>query len=306
MVTRAAPAVWAGEAPAFDDSRRVTTWLADRDGDRVFGLDADHLLRTRQTLRRPLRVEARRDGGVWVVHAHGRKDEPHALTRLDEWGVPAATVALEEVRDLASWRGREALVLEHGRGGMDRVLRISGSGRTRTLFEGSELSAIAAEGDRVYIANRAGVVRALDLLSEDIVLTQAPCGGRPVLALEVVPSAIWLLSGGEETTLTRLDTALRARSSTRVQLTAETLIAARDGSVWVPDRTRPTLGRFHGSGLFDRQVRSELVGLGRGISGPDGEVWVVAPGALLIWDAQGEPRPGQGGFEFLVDVSRVP
>ena len=62
---------------------RVAVWLSDRDGDQVYGLDRELLVVSSVALRAPIEVEARADGGAWIVSSIDADPlGPHRLLRL--------------------------------------------------------------------------------------------------------------------------------------------------------------------------------------------------------------------------------
>ena len=292
-------------------AKRVQFWAADRGGNHVFGLDEGFLLRTKKRVHRPLRVAARRDGGAWILHALGSLKEPHGLLRIDEWGTTEAAVTLAEPADLATWRGRDALVIERGTGagGLDRVLRFDASGNETRVFEGAGLACLAVQGDTLLVGNEGGGLVRLELESEQGTSEVRPCGIVPALCLEPASEGDgwWLLGGDAARTITRLGTDLEPRWSMPTHLEAASFVACRGSeSVWVADDTRPVFRRYGPRGRLEFQRDATLAGLGRGSERPEGGVVFAAPGALLALDERGGAEPGQGGFQFLVDVDSVP
>lgn len=302
-VVRSARAEQAGR---LEPTTRVQYWAADRDGDHVFGLDGELLLRTKIAVQRPLRVAARHGGGAWVLHAMGTSIEPHGLLRIDEWGRTQAVVALGECSDLATWRGRDALVIER-LGGTDRVLRVNASGRKTRLFEGAGLRCLATRGDVLIVGDAGGGLTRVSLDSGGAEARRVPCETEAVARLAPASDdGWWLLAADFRRTLTRLNSELEPLWSTPTHAGSLDMVVAQTGdSVWLAEETRPVLRKYGELGRLIFQRDATLAGIGRGVPTPDGGAIFAAPGALLRFDERGAALPGQGGFEFLVDVSAV-
>ncbi len=301
----------AAEPMRLGPAKRVQYWAADRGGNHIFGLDEGFLLRTKKRVHRPLRVVARRDGGAWILHALGSLKEPHGLLRIDEWGTTEAAVTLGEPVDLAIWRGRDALVIERGTGagGLDRVLRFDASGHETRVFEGAGLACLAVQGDTLLVGNEGGGLVLLELESRGPSSEVRPCGIVPALCLEPASEGDgwWLLSGDSARTITRLGADLVPRWSLPTHLRATSFLACRGSeSVWFADETRPVIRQYGPRGRREFQRDATLAGIGRGTERPEGGAVFAAPGALLALDERGLPEPGQGGFQFLVDVDSIP
>jgi len=304
----------AAQPASFDPVPRVSYWAADRDGDHVFGLDAELLLRTKKRVQRPLRVAGRVDGGAWILHAMGSRTEPHGLLRIDEWGVTQAATSLAESLDLVTWRGRDALVIERGTGagGVDRVLRFAAGGRETRLFEGPGLRCLGVQGERLLVGDAQGGVTVLLPDKGEARPRVVPCGEAAVASLVAVSATDrdagwWLLLDDFAGTLARLGPDLRPLWSTATRVNASGLVASLTGDgVWLADETRPVVCRYGERGRLRFQRDVSLAGLARGVALAEGGVLFTAPGALLRFDEHGQAQPGQGGFQFLVDVTAVP
>lgn len=287
----------------------VRVWLADRDAGRVIGLDRALMVVHSIPVVAPTEVEARSDGGAWVISAAaGDPLGPHRLLRLSAGGATLASCGLDSVHDLAVDPLDRAIVVD-GMAGAVRV-GVYDDSAVRTL-SWSVAGAICAAGDgrRVLVGTNAGT-----LLRFDIVAPQAPplvanLGGI-VSDVAAGPRAgrWWVLDAVGQGRLALVDSALASLWTRPVQLHALHL-APLPGveRVWIADTTQPHVRRYGPNGVLEVD-RADMAagGLDRACVASAGGALFPAVGALLALDAQGARAPGQGGFDFLVDAASVP
>jgi hypothetical protein len=290
----------------------VVLWTTDRDAHRVYGLDADLLVARRVELDWPLEVESCRDGGAWVLRSgDGTPTGSCRLDRIADDGSVAFEVAVGRCTDLAALEARFALVIEKGSGanGVDRLLRLGDEGGQRVLFETSDLSCVADSRAAVAVGTERGEVVRLDPRVEGAVLDRVHLGGRVLdLAPGPSPGSLWVLvdEGGARLHLLGPDLALCW--AVDVGLAAGHLAPIEgEERVWLADTLRPVVRRFGPGGVLEvERTDLPLAGLDRAVAWSGGGVLLAAPGAILHLDRGGRLRPGQGGFDFLVDLDRAP
>jgi len=285
---------------------RVAVWLCDRDGNRVLGLDR-HLLQVRSiALRAPLEIEARSDGGAWVVSAAaGDPLGPHDLLRLSAAGELSLVAALKPVFDLCSDEAGRALVLDLGDGAARLQLFEPGSALAWSRVWPGALSAVA-RADRVLVGTSAGSLALFDLSAPGSAPRVAQVGGLICdLAQGPRPGTWWALDAQGASRLLLLDENLGVEWSTGIGLHALHLAPVPGVErVWLADSTQPHARRFGAGGLLEiDRPDMPLGGLDRACAWNEGAALFTAPGALLHLDAHGQGAPGQAGFDFLVDVA---
>jgi hypothetical protein len=117
-------------------------------------------------------------------------------------------------------------------------------------------------------------------------------------------SAFALAGGGSE--LVRLGPDLGLRWQVALPVSARHLAAvAGVERVWIVDTSAARVLRYGPGGALELdRAGLPLAGLDRALPWIDGGVLLPAPGAILHLDARGHLAPGQGGFNFLVDLAR--
>lgn len=287
----------------------MALWATDRDGDRVLGLGPDLLLQRALDLPAPTEIEARRDGGAWVLSAEGGGPlGPHRLLRLDAQATPLASTGIGAPLDLAAVDGEDALVTELAAGGLGRLSRVTADGSTQVLVEEPGLACAAGRGSQALAGTSGGEVL-LIALPGGAVLARRALGG-PIGDVAPGPGAgeWWALDVGGQPRLHLLAADLAPKWSASSGLRALHLVEVPgEERVWLADTTESRLRRYGPGGVLEiDRYDLRLSGLDRGTSWIGGGLLCVAPGALLHLDVQGRPAPGQGGFRFLVDAARVP
>lgn len=284
-------------------------WITDRDAGRVYGLDRDLLVVRELPLRAPIEVEACADGGAWVVSAlDGGPVGRHQLARLDRDGVVGPRAALGTFHDLACDAEDRALVIEDGPAGR-RVALFDGSAQLRWQAQAPGALSLASAWGQVLVGDDAGVVSCFDLGAPAAPPRSSALGG--ILAdVAAGPSAEswWVLDASAAHRLVLLDADLSARWIVPAGVAALHLAPVSGVErVWLADVNAPSARRFGPGGALEVDRRDlPLAGLDRVASLAGGGALFAAPGALLALDGLGRNAPGQGGFDFLVDVAVVP
>lgn len=288
----------------------VALWVSDRDADQVHGLGADLVPLRTVTVAAPTEVEARADGGAWVLSAEGGGPlGAHRLVRLGADGTQLASTLFGPPLDLAVVDGEDALVVELGLAGLGRLWRVAADGTAALVLEEPGLACASGSGTHVLAGTSAGEAI---LLARHVAtpLARRALGGGPLgdVAPAEQAGAWWALDVGGSARLLRLAPDLTTAWSAPVGLHPLHLIEVPgEERVWIADTTAARVRRFGPGGTLEIDRHElRLSGLDRGASWLAGGLVCVAPGALLHLDAQGRPAPGQGGFRFLVDAARVP
>jgi hypothetical protein len=316
-------AAWRGGA-AFvrHEAGPVAVWVADRDGHELVGLDAELFVAARRPLRFPVEVEARADGGIWVLSApRGGPLTPHRLSRFDSRGFVRRTAEVEVVLDLTTLDGGDALVVE-GASAVPRnpgaaapptrrVLRVADDGSAGGVAEAIGARCVAGRGDRALVGTERGWALLFDLKRTGGpppgALVRRWCGGELV---DVAPGpragTWWALDGrasGEGRVLL-LDRSLRTVWEAPLGFEAQHLApVAGEERVWVAAAAEGRARRFGPGGAVEvASADVAMRGALRGVALPSGGLLLVSPGAVMRVDGSGQRLPGQGGFAFLVDL----
>jgi hypothetical protein len=288
----------------------VALWVADRDGHEITGLDAELFLAARVPIRFPVELEARADGGLWVVSAPaGHPLTFHRLARLDRAGCLRARAELGVLVDLAVLEGGDALVVDRDGTGRERVRRVADDGRGIVLAWPLGAACVAGAGGRVAVGTDRGWVAVYDLARPREGPVERRWRGGALRDLAPAPGGgWWALVGEAERRVLRLDARLEVVWSAACGLRAEQLAPVPGGErVWLVDADRPRARLFGPGGRLELEPAAlALAGPGGCVAEPGGGLLVVAPGAVMRLDARGDRRPGQGGFDYLVDLARVP
>lgn len=261
----------------------VAWWVADRDGDALWALDAELLPVHRTVLVAPVAV-VRAGEEVWVASAPARDPAGRrSLRRVTLEGLGRAH-DLPPLLDLAgTTRGVAALTRE------GELLWVDGAGvrsagrvprgrlprRGALLGEGAEVW--VAAGEEVWRVDRAGTV-----LGRQAV-------GFEVQGLTRDEGGLWLLDPQGR--------ARRPDGEVGPALGGEVTLAAG----WALDRRSSRLVRLHDG--WEGVIRSPLAGLEAAAQAADGDLLVVAAGSLHLCDGSGRRRVAQGGFGFAVSAA---
>lgn len=300
-------------APPRPTDGVVRAWVADRSGGRVVGLDQELLVAAEVVLPWPVAVAPRTGGGAWVVSAEeGRPLGPHALRRIDaSAAVEGPPAVLGMLVDLADLDGHDALLLDRAADPQAaptiRLLRASAGVAPRLLAQVDGGRCLAARGDEVLVATGDGRALLFDAV------TGAPRGEAAVggVALDAARGpggdGWWVLDGTQGGRLLRLADDLELQWEQLV-LNQPTRIGAhpREERVWLASATEPHALRVGPGGAIELVLPAlPLAGVEASLCLDDGGALFAAPGAVLRYDGAGAAQPGQGGFAFLVDVTRA-
>lgn len=294
-------------------------WVVDRDGDALAGLDGDRLLVRRVHVPAPVELALASEGDLWVVSAG--PTGPVGPTRLllvdGETGDIAREWALSSVLDFETVHGfgstqaggDAALVVELDRGGERHVVRVAKSGACATVERSSDAFCAAAAWGCTLVGSERGELRLSGPDGQRLV--RRDFGG---VISDVAPGpesgTWWVLDvaggvGGTRLALLGRDLTSRWEVFAGVAALSLAPVAAAE-RVWLCDGEGALARRFGPGGTLElAHVGLAHSGGSRASAGDDGSLWIAAPGALLCIDETGARAPGQGGFEFLVDVERV-
>jgi hypothetical protein len=283
-------------------------WVADRDAGALYGLDADLYLARRLLVDWPLAVAAASEGRLWVLRADaGSASARRRLDLLDAAGVILVDLPIERAVDFdVLIEGERALVLESRAEHAPRLLCVDAHGRASSTFEHADTSAVVAERSAAVVGSSAGDVWRIDIATGAVVATAHP-GGRVVdLARGPTPGSVWMLDADGAGRVVLLAEDLSVRWSAATPHAAVVLApVAGEERVWFASPDESCVVRLGPGGVVEvDRCDLPLPGLGQALAWRDG-VLVCAVGALLHLDSCGGLRPGQGGFEFVVDVARV-
>ena len=282
----------------------VAHWVADRDGHRLVGLDADLYVARRVELRWPCRI-APGPGGVWVCASlEGRPGGAYRVLHLGPHGVDVEAL-VDDVRALARDRDGTALVLASGPEGA-RLLRLDaagprvldvlspgattlglGGGRALVGFRSGALLGLVPGGDGVGPADRSVITGHVDGAVRDVV--PGPRGGW------------WVLADGA--VLHRLDARLVPLG--RLALPFEHARLARgagSSGIWVVDGGGGRAARVEADGRGWTVDDLPLAGFEAARSLPGGGCLAGGGGAVLRLASDGRVVAGQGGLTFVAGL----
>jgi hypothetical protein len=285
-------------------------WAADRDARRVVGLDENLFVVASLPADWPVRLEARGDGGLWVARAaSGDPTGPHVLERWSSAGAVLASVPLGPLYDLACIDGGEALAVAGTATGTRDALIAAGDGTWRACDAPADVLSVAGRGGQWLLGTESGALELRDVLDPTLVLAQRQLGG---IVSDVAPGprrgSWWALDASGSPSHRRivfLEPDLTTSWERVVGLAAHSLAPVPgEERVWVVDATAPLARRFGPGGTLEiAGAQLALAGAERARALAGGGALFPAAGALLRLDAQGIAAPGQGGFDFLVDVA---
>jgi hypothetical protein len=286
-------------------------WIADRDADAVYALDRAGILGTRVAIPRPVAVRSTSDGGAWIVRsttatARGER----RLVRIRSDGSAVAEIPIGNHPELAVLEGGDAVVVEDGDkpDGPRRLVRCSEDGDRRVLLEERGLACAIGCGDRGLVGSETGDVRRFDAENGAWTGERVRLEG-PIVAFGTAgPGSEYVLHGLDGAHLSRLEADLSIAWSVPCAARRAGLAATPGGDhVWIVDLEARSLRKFNRAGtLALERVVSGSGEIGRWAAAGTGGVVLATPGALLVFDEQGNARPGQGGFAFVVDIDRIP
>ncbi len=299
-------AAFASAEPPPTPPGDVVVWAADRDGSRVFGLDSELRVARRIPVDFPLDVEPSHDGGLWVLRAEtALSTATHRLDRFDATGALVTELWIERVVDLDILAaGEKALIVELRAGSLPRLVRVSTEGSVFTLIERPQLRSVVGERASAIVGTSSGAVFRIHAVS-GAVLAVVQVGGNIVdLAPGPAAGEVWALDDALGGRILLLDPSLAVRSSAPLVRTAAHLAGIRgEERAWVAGTTQPCVTRYGPGGTTELdRCDLPLGGFDRTLAWRDG-VLVTAVGAILRLDREGKLRPGQGGFDFLVDLA---
>jgi hypothetical protein len=283
------------------------TWVADRDADAVIGLDAELFVSRRFELESPVELAVRSDRSVWALSARdGHPLGAHDLVLHSADGRREAVATFGPVFDL-DLLGDDALVVEHS-GEHGRVVRVGAARPATNLLELPTATCAAGAGERLLVGTTDGEVWLVDATTLPVTVVAKRAVGGPLgdVAVGPTPGSWWTLGLGGAGRLCLLDPDLTPRWMVAPGVHALHLAPVRGAErVWLADTTEPFARRFGAHGAIELDVADlPLAGLDRAVALADGGLLLAAPGAVLRLDADGAVAPGQGGFDFLVDIDR--
>ncbi len=325
-----------GGPPSEEPRAPVAMWVADRDTQALWGLDAVLCVQTRVALSSwPTHAVSDAAGGAWVACAERGPGGSYRWLHVDADGRAQRGPArsFEAIRSVVAdgqggvllWSGvdRVALWAIDARGAAARLL----SADSEHGFEhGFEPGAMATDGEaRILVGSASGALELFDrdgrrLASRSSLLDGDPAAaGSPTAAVVDVARrgscGWWALT--EEGRLVALDDELRVRwtrdtplETPRLALPAACRAALCDPApespcdnvVWVGGRKHALAYDCEGA-LRAASGELPVVDLEqRGIAWQGGALF-ASQGALVRLDERGALAPGQGGFEYVVALA---
>lgn len=282
----------------------------DRDAGQVIALDADLLEVQRFALPYALEVELRSDGRLWTVSASALGPlGPHRLRRFDLVGQMDFDALVGPLFDLSCAEGDLALLVVGRPDGAREALAVAGPGATQVLEVGPMLASVAAQGGRALVAGHDGWLRSHALAPGAAPVVERNFGG--VIA-DVAPGpargGFFVLDVGGSPSQRRLalvDEALNTVWWRTIGCGALHLTVTADRQrVWLVDPTAQFARRFGPGGMLEIPYAAlPLAGAERGVAESNGGAVFAAPGALVRLGPDGAMLPGQGGYDFLIDVA---
>jgi hypothetical protein len=298
-----------GLSSAGSEPGPIAYWLTDRDANLVIGLD-ENLIEVRELeLPSPLRAQARDLGGAWIAHTpQGTPLSPQVLVELGPEGVALSSTPVQALLDLSTLDGGDALAVELGSDGSQRVLQVRGGTLPLVLARLPGVTCVAGARWRVLIGTSVGDLQLLPAAGAIGIGSKRVHLGGSLVDVAAASDGWWALDaagGAGGSRLIRLDAELSLRWEVRCGVAALSLIPdVRRDRVWLADVNEPSLRRFGPGGELELALDAlPTAGLDRGLAMSNGGALLVAPGALLRIDDRGRLSPGQGGFDFLTDVA---
>lgn len=293
----------------------VAGWVLDRDGGALIALDEDRLKLARHPLESPVELALDAEGRLWVACAGPQGPVgPHRVLRIDgASGAVDRELSTGPVLDLEAGEGAERgrgeawLVVIAGSAERE-VSRISAAGSAEVVERSIDAFCVAGQRGAVLVGSESGELRLYGPQGQR--LAARNFGG---LISDLAPGpqdgTWWILDAHGSSTAHRvalLERDLRTRWERSAGIAAIYLAPVpRSERVWLSDANGSHARRFGPGGTLElAHVTLPHSGAARACASPDGTLWLAAPGALVCLDAAGAVTPGQGGFDFLVDVVR--
>lgn len=287
-------------------------WIADRDGCAVYGLDENLVLARRTLVEWPTAIIGCPDGGAWVLRSSsGASTGSASLLRLNSDGAIRTETVFSACASLDSLGDGSAIVLEEGWGeeGDDRVLRCDEAGRVEIVYSGRALTCISVSKGSIGVGDAHGTLVRVSLDPVGAVTARVDLQDR-ISDLESDSSAnhFWALTTSERATIHRLDDDFVVRWSAEAGSPATSLASDHDRErIWLVDGSQSVIRRLGEYGIFELETMGlPIVVPSRAVRDLRGGLVVASPGCVLLLDATGRMRPGQGGFTHLVAVDCVP
>jgi hypothetical protein len=304
----------AADPTASPGLRPIRFFAADRDAGQISALDADLIEVRRFAAPFAVELEPRSDGRLWVVAASALGPlGPHWLRRYDPHGALEFEAPVGSLYDLACLDGDWALLVTQRPDGLREASATSGAtsgaGAAQTLAVGAALSTIAGRAGGALVGSHDGWLRSYRVWPTPALAHERDFGG--VIA-DVAP-------GPERGSFYVLDVA-GAPSQRRLALVNASLatvwvralgcsalhmaVTPDAQRVWVADGGGRFARRFGVGGALEIPFAAlPAAGCERGVAEAQGGAVFAAPGALVRLAPDGAVLPGQGGFDFLVDVA---
>ncbi len=294
----------ADPAPPPPGEPRV--WVADRDGSRVVGLDADLYVSRTLAVDWPFDVEPAPGGGLWILRAETSSSAAtHRLDRIDGAAQLVTELWIERALDLdVLGDGDQALVVEARASELPRLLRVRVEGSLFPLLERAGMTCVTGERAAAVVGGSDGSVLRVDALTGAVQVATNVGGSVVDLARGPRPGTVWVLDGAGTGRVLLLESDLSVRWSVVLPRAAIGLApVANEERVWLSAASAPCVSRYGPGGALELdRCGLPLPGLGPALAWRNG-VLVCAGGALLRLDVHGAQLPGQGGFDALLDVA---
>jgi hypothetical protein len=283
----------------------VALWTADRDAQRVFGLDADLIVARRIAVDWPLEVEPTRDGGLWVLRSDdGQATSSSRLDRFDRDGNLLTELFLESCAVLSILEGDEALVLERINSSV-RLSRVRTEGSLVPLLDRPDLLSVAGSRSSILVGTSTGALLRIDPHTGAVLVQVQLDGTIGDVAPGPTPGTAFALD--TQGRLFLLDEDLSIRWAAGVPYPCAHLGAVSDEvRVWIADTSSPHARRYGPNGVVELDVQNlPSPALDRAVAWKSHGALLLTPGAILHVDEHGALAPGQGGFAWLSDAARA-
>jgi hypothetical protein len=288
----------------------IRFFAADRDAGQISALDADLIEVRRFAAPFAVELEPRSDGRLWVVAASALGPlGPHWLRRYDPHGALEFEAPVGSLYDLACLDGDWALLVTQRPDGLREASATSGAGAAQTLAVGAALSTIAGRAGGALVGSHDGWLRSYRVWPTPALAHERDFGG--VIA-DVAPGpergSFYVLDVAGAPSQRRLALVNASLATVWVRAlgcSALHLAVTPDAQrVWVADGGGRFARRFGVGGVLEISFAAlPAAGCERGVAEAQGGAVFAAPGALVRLAADGAVLPGQGGFDFLVDVA---